>query len=1117
MYRTVSYRALSVFLLGTALWLSCKNNTSEAPASSSPPDGPTRFELQEPAKTGVNFMNVFQENAGMNYMNFNYLYIGGAVGVGDFNNDGLQDLYMVATMGENKLFLNKGNFQFEDVTAKAGVAAAEGLKTGVAVVDINNDGWMDIYQCRTGLRPASRGNLLFINNHDGTFSENAALFGLNTPCASTQANFFDYDLDGDLDMYLLNHRVDFDQALQMRVEQDGKNVVHITTPTNEYDSDRLYRNEGNGRFTDVSKQAGIQQDAFGLSVTITDINRDGYPDIYIGNDYVEPDNLFINNRNGAFTDRLADYIRHTTHFSMGADAADINNDGLCDLIVLDMKGEGNERQKQLATVMTPERYQLMVNYGYGHQIMHNMLQLNNGNGTYSEIAYLAGMSSTDWSWTPLVFDFDNDGYRDLFISKGHRREVTNMDYMTYTLDSLTKSGGRINDIQKYLELIPTHQSHNYMYRNRGDLTFEDMSLAWGFGDAVMSNGAVQADLDNDGDLDIVVNNATKPSFIYKNKTVEQQEGHYLQIRLEGSAKNVNGIGAVIMAEAGGQKMMAEAQPVRGFLSTSGNIVHIGLGKVEKVDKLSIQWPDGKVQVLENVPVNQRMTLKYAEAKTGPSIYKTIAAKPLFADITQQSGIQYAHRENDYYDFNRERLIPHKFSNQGPCIATGDVNGDGLEDFYIGASFVTTGVLYVQGKNARFSPLTKPFVADTSYEDTGAIFFDADGDKDLDLYVVSGGNEAPVNSKYYQDRLYVNDGKGNLQHDPARLPQEGASGSCVVAFDYDKDGDLDLVVGGGIVPGQFPTAPFSMIFQNNGGKFSNVTLQIAQEFNQIGLVTALTLADLDKDGQDELLVAGEWMALEVFKIQGGKFVRATRDFGLDQYTGWWNSLAAADFDGDGDLDLVAGNLGLNTRYRTSAAGPLQVYAMDFDNNGSIDPIMSWYENGVQYPVPLLDPLLKQIPSLKKKFIRYKQYATATIEDVYPKAVLDKAKRLEANELRTCYFENVNGKFVARPLPNEAQFAPVKSILVRDLDGNGTQDLLLAGNDYGAEVEMGRYDSGNGLALLNDGKGNFKALSGATSGFWTPKDAREMLFIRLATGKEGVLVANNNSAPQLFSRQ
>lgn len=1097
------------------------NGTEPASPAVAQSSGPARFEKMAAEHTGIDFANTLAETKDMNYMSFNYLYMSGGVGVGDFNNDGLQDLYIAATTAPNRLYLNKGNFQFEDLATQAGVRVAEGIKTGVSVVDINNDGWLDIYLCRTGSTPGSRGNLLFINNGQSavTFTESAAQYGLNADCPSTHANFFDYDRDGDLDMYLLNHRTDFTKTQAMRVAREGDKIVRINTPEDEWSSDRLYRNEGNGKFTNVSQKAGIMKFAYGLSAIILDANSDGWPDVFVANDYLEPDNLFINNKNGTFSDRVNDYFRHTSNFSMGTDLGDINNDGLSDLIVLDMAPESNRKQKTTATSMVTDRYHTMVSYGYGHQIMRNMLQLNNGDGSYSEIGCLAGIAKTDWSWAPLLMDFDNDGFRDVFISNGQRRDVTNLDYMNFTLDSVIKAGGTTNDAIAFTASIPSEELRNFMYRNRGDLSFEDVTEAWGMGEKTLSNSAVYADLDNDGDLDIVVVNSEKPMFVYKNKTMETGGSHYLQVQLEGPAKNVRGVGALLLIEAGGQRQIADANPVRGFLSSSSDGLHFGLGKSAVAEKLHIQWPDGKVQTLENVAVNQRLRLKYTDAKPGTPILKllTAAGKPNFVDLSQSVGLNYRHDENIYPDFNRERLIPHSFSNSGPCLAVGDVNADGLDDFYTGGSFGRKGALFVQQKNGRFaSTASAPFLLDTLYEDTDALFFDADGDRDLDLFVVSGGNEAPLNSRYYQDRLYLNDGKGNLTMAAANMPTESHSGGCAVAADYDRDGDLDLFVGGRVVPGLYPRLPYSSVLQNNGGTFTNVTNSVAPEFNQIGLVTALLFADLDKDGQDELLVTGEWMSIEVFRLQAGKFVRATQAFGLENTQGWWNSLAAADLDGDGDQDLVAGNLGLNTRYRASVSEPLRLWAKDFDNNGSIDPLMGWYENGVCYPVANRDPLIKQLPSLKKKFVRYATYGQATVEDVFPKKELDDAQQLVAGELRSCWLENVNGRFTVHALPNAAQMSPAKTILLSDFDQNGSTDILLAGNDYGMETETGRQDAGNGTLLLNDGKGQWRAVPNRTSGFWAKLEARKMRMIRLANGKGAVLVANNNDVLQLFGR-
>ncbi len=1112
---THSYLRLLLFLALVLAVANCKNSSGDSAEEAVAYTGPTKFEKIDPAVSGITFSNQLKEDESFNYLDFNYLYIGGAVGVGDFNRDGLQDLYFVATQGENKLYLNKGNFKFEDVSAMSGATAGEGIKTGVCIVDINQDGWPDIYQCRTGKSARDRGNLLFINNKDMTFSESAAAYGLNTNCASNHANFFDYDRDGDLDMYLLNHPDDFKGATKLRLEQAGSGFRHDPKVDNEYVSDRMYRNNGNGTFTNVSKETGIQKQAYGLSITIVDINQDGWPDMYVGNDYVEPDNLFINNHNGTFTDRINEYMRHTCHFSMGADVADMNNDGLEDIMVLDMSPEGNARQKLLATVMVSDRYKMLTDYGYGDQFMRNVLQLNNGNHTFSEIACLAGIQNTDWSWSPLAVDFDNDGFRDLYISNGHRREETNLDFANFTMDSVLKAGKGIGNAMEYLNKIPTTEIHNYMYRNRGDLTFEDVSNTWGFAEKSLSNAAVYVDLDNDGDLDIVVNNATKPSFVYKNKSRKSGEGNYLQINLEGSAQNRNGIGSLVMLTANGQQQMTNANPIRGFLSTSESDLHFGLGKATTVDKLQIQWPDGKVQALQQVPANQRITLKYADARTGPPITQTAKTAAIFSDYSNSYGTTYRHKENKYFDFDHERLLPHKMSDNGPGLTKGDVNGDGLEDFYVGAALSSAGALLIQDKSGHFKTVTAPFIRDTSYEDTAALLFDADGDKDLDLYIGSGGNELPLGSPGYQDRLYLNDGKGNMTLAIGALPAETESAGAVAASDYDHDGDLDLIVGNAGIPGMYPKIAQSFILNNTQGKFKLVTDQVAPAFTKIGLVSDLLFIDLDKDGWDEMIVTGEWMPIEIFKNNQGKFTKNTANMGLSNSTGWWNCLVAADMDGDGDIDLVAGNTGLNTRYRATAAAPMKLYAKDFDNNGSMDPIMVYAEKGKYYPVTTRDVMIKQLPVLKKKFVRYTAYSVATIEDFFPASDLQAAQLFTANELQTCYFENQNGVFIMHELPIRAQFSPTQAILIDDFDKNGTKDILLAGNDYGIEVETARYDAGNGLLLSGDGKGNFTPVPGIQSGFWASKDVRKMQVVPLANGKKAVVVANNNDLLQIFA--
>ncbi|MBL7829169.1 MAG: VCBS repeat-containing protein [Saprospiraceae bacterium] len=1100
-----------IFTLTLTLFLGACDQKSGTDSSSS---GPSMFEQIDPKQTGISFANTIIDSKEMNYLNFTYLYMSGGAGIGDFNNDGLPDVYFGATLGSNKLYLNKGNFQFEDISEKAGITAPEGIKTGVTVVDINGDGWLDIYQCRTGPTPEKRSNLLFINNKDLTFSEKSVEYGIDAHCASTHANFFDYDLDGDLDMYLLNHSTDFSSISNVRLKEINGKPVRQTESSDPYTSDRLYRNEGNGKFTNVSAQAGIDNHAFGLSVNIFDANLDGYPDMYVANDYVEPDILYINNKNGTFTDHLNDYVRHLCHFSMGADFGDLNNDGLLDLITLDMANPTNYKDKTNSTAMRNERYYQLAQFGYGEQLMRNTLQLNNGNGTYSDVACLAGIEATDWSWSPLFVDFDNDGWQDLFVSNGFRSEVQNMDFVQFEIDStLRADGGKFRDTLGHIKRTPKVPIANYMFRNKGDLTFEDVSKAWGFDKKTISNAAVYADFDNDGDQDIIVVRCEEPAAVFRNKSVESKTGNYLQIKLEGIPSNPTGAGSTVKVTTGIGKQVRYANPTRGFISSSTDVLQFGLGKETNV-KVQVQWPGGNVQTLENVTVNQRLVLKQADAKPGPPLMKEPGGKLLFTDASAQSGLNIKLKENNFFDFDRERLIPRRYSNLGPALAAGDVNGDGLDDLYIGGDFGASRYLCIQNAAGKFSAVSAPFKVDSLREDVGAAFFDADGDNDLDLYIVSGGNEPKVNTDYYQDRLYLNDGKGNMSIAKDKLPVETESGACVAPFDFDRDGDLDLFVGGRTVPGNYPKVPYSFVFQNNGGKFSVVTSTVAPEFGAIGMVTDIVFADLDKNGMEEMIVSCEWQAIEVFKFQNGKFSRATAEFGLDKVKGWWNTVVAADFDNDGDIDLAAGNEGMNTRYSASEKEPIRMYAKDFDGNGSIDPLMSWYWDGEEVPVALRDPMIKQLPELKKKFVRHHQYGLAKITDLFPLEQLKSGMVLETNELRSCYFENSNGKFTAKALPNEAQISPVKSMIVYDFDGNGALDLLVAGNDYGPAVEFNRNDAGNGALLLNDGKGNFRFVPNRDCGFWATKEVRHISLIRMAGGKKGVVVVNHADQTQLF---
>ncbi len=1087
----------------------------------------TRFNLVPPEASGLVFSNEITESFENNILINSYLYNGGGVAVLDVNKDGLPDLYLSATQEPNRLFLNKGDMVFEDITGRAGVAAETGIKTGVTVVDINSDGWPDLYVCRSGMQPTdSRANLLFINNGDLTFTEQGAAYGLDNRSASNHANFFDYDLDGDLDMYLLNHPVSFKEVNKITARQEGDEYVRIADPRDEWESDKLFRNEGNGRFTEVSGSAGIRNRAWGLSATVTDFDRDGYPDIFVANDYIEPDIVYINNRKGGFTNQTDRYFRHLSNHTMGVDIADLNNDGLVDLVGLDMIAEDNQRQKELMTTMLLERYNNLVRFHYGHQLMRNVLQINTGaspdsaGAPFMDIGELAGVSNTDWSWSPLLADFDNDGLKDLYITNGYRRDISNLDYLNYTVDSIMQSGGvstaRFQSIDEYLKLIPSTPLQNYMFRNMDGWQFRQVSDDWGLVELSYANGSAYADLDNDGDLDLIVNQIHGNALLYENKTADRQENNWLQVALEGAPGNTQGIGATVRVYCGPDMQYQEVTPVRGFFSSSSTVLHFGLGDYRVADRVEVHWPTGKlVQTRSQVPAGQRITLRMEAARPGSRSTPEAAGKRLFTG-TDIPGLAFRHQEDAFIDFNRERLLPHKFSDRGPCLAKGDVNLDGLDDLYIGGAMGQAGSLFLQQTDNSFRP-TGPdtWAGDATFEDLAAAFFDADGDGDLDLYVVSGGNSYDAGSLNYQDRLYLNDGKGGFLRAPeGTLPPIRSSGGCVSVSDMDGDGKTDLFVGGQVTPGRYPEPPTSHLLRNDGGKFNDVTPALAPSLQKCGMIHESGWADLDGDGREELLLAGEWMPITVFRWEDGRLKDATASFGLSETHGWWNCILAADFDQDGDLDLVAGNLGLNCRLEASPDAPLQLFAKDFDGNGSLDPILAYHNQGKTYPLPLRDNLIKQLPPLKKKFVRHRAYGQATLETVFSPSDLASAQHYRANTFATTYFENVDGNFRPMPLPIQAQVAPVNALLADDFNRDGHLDILLAGNSSSPEVETGRIDSGNGLLLAGDGKGGFTPVPSKESGFWALGVVRDMVRLKLADGTPLVVVARNDDAITVY---
>ncbi|MCJ8164044.1 VCBS repeat-containing protein [Pontibacter sp. E15-1] len=1066
------------------------------------------FQLLPPEETGVTFSNTLPENDTLNAIEYDYLYNGAGVAIGDVNNDGLQDIFFGGNMVSSRLYLNKGNMKFEDITEKAGVSTDRWV-TGVAMADVNSDGYTDIYVCVAGPnKSADKPNMLFVNNGDGSFTESASAYGVADVGYSTQAAFLDYDRDGDLDMYLLTNALENFPRNNSRMKKvNGQSLS----------TDRLYRNNGDNTFTNVSKEAGILIEGYGLGVGIADINNDGWPDIYAANDFITNDILYISNGDGTFTDRSRQYLKHQSWNAMGTDIADFNNDGLVDIVTVDMMPPDNQREKTMIAAGNYDRFRHNLTLGYQPQYIRNTLQLNNGNGTFSEVGQLAGIHRTDWSWAPLFADFDNDGNRDLLITNGYRKDVTNLDFIIYKRQE-AQFGDKAHQSKTMASLIKDLAGvkvHNYIYQNTGNLSFTDKSVEWGLDAPSYTNGTAFADLDNDGDLDLVMNNIDEAAFIYRNTASALPDRHYLRVKLEGEAKNKAGLGTKLTLTSGGRQLYHDHSVYRGYKSTVENVVHFGLGKSTQADALEIVWPDGRRQTIRNIKADQVLTVRHADATTPAPEPAPAAPTALFqGQDSAATGISYRHQENDFVDFKLQPLLMQKYSQGGPGIAVGDVNGDGLEDFYVGGSSDTPGKLYLQQAAGTFKGVALPDGV-THGDEMGVLLFDADSDGDLDLYVVSGGSEFKEGDPAYQDRLYSNNGKGNFILNPAALPDTRSSGSCVVAADYDQDGDLDLFVGGRVVPQRYPLPAKSYILQNNGGKFTDVTEKLCPALQQLGLVTAALWTDADQDGHTDLLLAGEWMPLTLFRNQGGKFVNATADTGLQEAVGWWNSLAAGDFDNDGDTDYIAGNFGLNSDYKASPTEPVTITAKDFDNNGSIDPVLGHYLLGQNYPAHPRDAMTDQMVSMRRKFTSFAAYAHIGYGELFTDDELAGAMVMQSTQLQSSYIENLGkGKFRIVPLPVQAQLAPVFGIAVNDYNHDGNLDLLLTGNNYGTEIQTGWYDASIGLYLQGDGKGHFAPVPVTKSGFFVDTDAKGIAELALPGGKRMVLSAANQGPLKTF---
>lgn len=1067
--------------------------------------------------SGIRFANMLSIGDSLSVLDFEYMYNGGGVAVGDINNDGLQDIYFTGNMVSSRLYLNRGNFKFEDITEKAGVQTKT-WANGVAMVDINQDGFRDIYVSVGGNRntpEADRANLLFLNNGNETFTESAEKFGIADRGYSIQSTFFDYDLDGDLDMYLLeNAFVSYSRNTSKPKQVNGEAAS----------TDKLFRNNGDMTFTNVSREAGITIEGFGLGVVVSDINDDGWPDVYVSNDFITNDLLYINNQDGTFSNEAGRYLKHQTYNGMGADIADYNNDALPDIVVLDMLPEDNKRWKLTPRGNTYDEFHNGLKLGYEPQYVRNTLQLNNGNLSFSEIGQLAGIEATEWSWSALFADYDNDGFKDLFITNGYGKDITNLDFIVYgdKEQSMGLPAVNASERQALLNELPGIRIHNYMYRNKGDLTFSDESEGWGFSATTYSNGAAYADLDNDGDLDLVINNIDEEASVMACQAVNRKDhvaSNYLRISFRGPALNREGYGAKVYLKNKGKSQYQYFTPVRGYLSSVEPYLHFGVGAETVIDSVVVVWPDGEFEVIRQVNANQLLHLEYSSARERLPSLTNDAPATLFREVTDTCGIDFVHRENEFVDFKVQPIIPHMHSRNGPGVTAGDINGDGLDDLYLGGAAGFPGAFFIQTREGRFEHKPASGI-DSLSDDMGVLFFDADGDHDLDLYIAGGGSEYPKGSSLYSDHIYVNDGRGRYERAAQGLPELLVSSSCVAAADYDRDGDLDLFVGGRVTPGAYPMPVSSSLLRNDSRdgfiRFTELKGDVSgASFDNLGMVSSALWSDYDNDGWVDLIVTGEFMPVQFYHNENGRLVDATGNTGLKDASGWWNSLLAADFDGDGDTDYVAGNLGLNSHFRATPGEPLCIYANDYNKDGRVDPVMSHYVQGEKYVGHSRDQLIDQINSMRIRFRTYTAYANATFEESFLPAELREAYVVCAQRFESSYIENQgNGKFRFRSLPLEAQFSPIYGMVAADYDGDGNPDILAVGNSYSPEIISGRDDASIGLYLRGDGEGNFVYCRYKESGFMADNDAKGMARVLVGQGRELIVVANNNSRARAY---